>query len=67
MKRLLRFIWALTKYIFTGRAVDSNIYKIRLENCYSCKYLSNEVCSICGCYVKKKAKWTTEHCPKNKW
>lgn len=67
MKRLLRFIWALIKYIFVGERVNQHIYKKRLDQCYSCEHLSNTKCGVCGCYVKQKAKWSTESCPKNKW
>jgi len=69
MKRILRFIWALTKYIFIGRTVNAHIYKDRLDKCNSCKYLvlENNTCGICGCYINQKAKWSTETCPKNKW
>jgi len=69
MKRVFRFIWALIKYIFVGRTVSNEIYHKRLDVCFSCKELikSNNSCGICGCYVKQKAKWSTENCPKNKW
>ena len=67
MKRVFRFIWALTKFIFIGDTVNAHTYNLRLEKCYSCKYLTGNKCGVCGCYVKKKAKWSTESCPKNKW
>ncbi len=65
--RIFRFLWALIKYIFIGNKVSNKVHKDRLSICYSCSYLSNTTCSICGCYVKKKTKWSTESCPKNKW
>ncbi len=65
--RIFRFFWALLKYIFIGNRVPNETYKSRLDICYSCPYLDNKQCSICGCYVKQKSKWSTESCPKNKW
>ena len=67
MKKVFRFIWALTKFIFIGDTVDAHAYNLRLDKCYSCKHLLDNKCGVCGCYVKKKAKWSTESCPKNKW
>jgi hypothetical protein len=60
-------MWALIKYVIFGGTVDTEIYQTRISTCNSCKYLKNEQCGICGCYIKRKAKWTTESCPKNKW
>jgi uncharacterized protein (DUF2141 family) len=65
--RILRFIWALIKYVLIGERVSKEEYQTRLTLCYSCEHLKNTQCEICGCYVKKKAKWSTESCPKNKW
>lgn len=67
MMRIIRFIWALIKYILVGGKVNQEVYKDRLKHCYSCEYLDDKQCGICGCYVNVKAKWTTEECPKNKW
>lgn len=65
--KVLRFIYALIKYLLFGENVNKLIYNNRISICNSCKYLYFNKCSLCGCYVKKKAKWTTEKCPKNKW
>ena len=67
MKRVLRFIWALVKYILVGGKVNQEVYDDRLNACHSCEHLKDNQCGICGCYVKQKAKWSTESCPKNKW
>ena len=67
MKRILRFLIALLKFIFFGSPVIPEVYERRIETCDACEFKINERCSICTCYVKRKAKWTTENCPKNKW
>ena len=67
MKQILRFLIALFRYIIFGGTVTSEVYEHRINLCNACEYNENSRCTICTCYVKKKAKWTTEICPKNKW
>ena len=65
--RIIRFIYAVVKYLIYGDTVNKSVYDSRILICNSCVFLQNNKCGICGCYVKKKAKWNTESCPKNKW
>jgi len=65
--RILRFLKALAKYILSGKTVSNDVYKFRLNICNVCKDKCGKTCCICGCYINKKAKWSTESCPKNKW
>jgi hypothetical protein len=66
--KILRLIYAVYKYIIYGDTVNKVIYDNRISICNSCDFLvDGSKCGVCGCYVRKKAKWTTEHCPKNKW
>ena len=67
MKRIVRFIIALFKYIVWGDQVTSDKYNSRISICNQCSDKCGSKCCICGCYLKKKAKWSTESCPKNKW
>jgi hypothetical protein len=67
MMRIFRFIKALIKYIFIGSQVEQREYDLRLEICSNCKDRCGKKCCICGCYLSKKAQWSTESCPKNKW
>jgi hypothetical protein len=68
MIRFIRFIFSLIKFIFFGKSVNNSAYIKRIDICNNCEYLKDQsVCSICGCYVKIKAKWSSEDCPKNKW
>ena len=44
------------------------LYDKRYETCKFCKYLSSqELCKICGCYVKAKTKVDKAVCPKGYW
>jgi len=67
--RLLRFIKALWKYILYGNRVGFSQYMVRLYMCERCACFreDNWTCGVCGCYVTKKAKMSTEKCPKSKW
>lgn len=65
--RVYRFIKALIKYVLTGEQVNQRLYDTRLEICSTCTDRCGKTCCICGCYLSKKAQWSTESCPKNKW
>ena len=69
MKRLIRFLKALWKYILYGKRVSFKTYVQRLTACSRCPYLNIEkwTCDVCGCYVDKKNKMSTEKCPKGVW
>ena len=67
--RLIRFIKALWRYIWFGKRVSFDEYVSRLEKCGWCECLDDQKwkCKSCGCYLTKKAKMSTEKCPKEKW
>lgn len=67
MKRILRFIKALTKYIIFGHKVDFNDYVYRLNKCRSCNHCGEWKCNKCGCYLDKKCQMSTEKCPEGNW
>lgn len=73
MRRVIRFIKALWRYILYGNKVSFTEYVNRLNICRDCIELNPDInadrytCKICGCYLTKKVKMSTEKCPKNKW
>lgn len=69
MKRIVRFLKALWKYLLYGNRVSFETYVDRLNFCNSCEHLNREKwqCNICGCYMDKKCKMNTEHCSVKKW
>jgi len=42
-------------------------YAERLSVCSGCEYEKRGKCLECGCYLKIKAWWKSEDCPKEKW
>lgn len=67
MKRIFRFIKALWRYVLYGQDVSPDVWNNRYNICKNCEKLKGKKCSICGCYVKTKTRWSTEKCPENKW
>lgn len=56
-------------YRITGSNYD--LYKSRMETCRSCEYrkllFGDEICSVCGCFLKAKTRVENEKCLKGKW
>ena len=67
MIRVFRFIKALLKYILWGEQVTQLVYDERIAKCEKCKDRCGRTCCLCGGYLSKKAQWSSESCPKNKW
>lgn len=69
MRRIIRFIKAIIRYIRFGQRVSIDMYINRLILCKECEHFSNTkwTCKKCGCFLDKKAKMSTEKCPNNKW
>ena len=67
--RVIRFIRALWNYMLFGTRVSDETLEHRMDECSYCSYLNSKkmVCGKCGCYVKKKARWSTEKCPEGRW
>ena len=65
--KVFRFIVALFKYIIWGDQVTADKYNTRIAICEVCSDRCGTKCGVCGCYLTKKAKWSTESCPQNKW
>ena len=48
--------------------VTSSLHERRVAICGACpKLLPTGNCSVCGCFVKDKAKYVGEKCPIGKW
>jgi len=59
---------ALTEHVATGSKVASKKkFEKRLEACSMCPHRTDKRCSVCGCFVDKKAKWNESVCPIGKW
>lgn len=59
----------MLKYLMFGNRVGFVEYVTRLRSCGLCGSFDEETwkCKTCGCYVDKKCKMSTEHCPTDRW
>lgn len=61
----------VVKDVVTGgiRIASKDVQNDRLKVCYTCPDLKAKVkvCSICGCYVPGKVKFSQSTCPKGRW
>ena len=69
-QKAINFIKSSWKHIFSGmKLVSRRTYVKRLDICDSCdkqdKYRG--ICTMCGCYLLKKANWKSSECPIGKW
>tara|TARA_R110000765_G_scaffold288759_4_gene384972 strand:+ start:4330 stop:6237 length:1908 start_codon:yes stop_codon:yes gene_type:complete len=59
---------ALKEHIATGsESTSKEKFEKRLEICSMCTHRTDKQCSICGCFVDKKAMWAESECPIGKW
>lgn len=59
---------ALTEHVATGgNKTSKKKFEKRLEVCSMCSHRTDKRCSVCGCFVDKKASWDESVCPIGKW
>jgi hypothetical protein len=71
-RRTGNFATAIVRHAMSGfQRVDDPQYEARLAICVDCPScdLSTMVCreKSCGCYLKLKARWQSEECPRGLW
>ena len=69
MKRLIRFIKAIIKYLTYGKLLDNETAQKHIDICHNCEFYNEnkDKCNKCGCYIRIKCMLSTESCPINKW
>ena len=68
--KAINFSKALWKHVSKGmKLVSRTKYVKRLNICDSCdkQDKSRGICTMCGCYLLKKANWKESECPLGKW
>lgn len=59
---------AIASAITTGKVVaPKEVIAKRIGICQSCRHLSGNRCSLCGCFVSGKSGLISEKCPANNW
>ena len=68
IKMAKNFAVAVKEHVKTGSEVASKeVVEQRLSLCSICEFRNNEQCSLCGCFLAKKASWAESNCPIGKW
>lgn len=75
LKEIKNFIKALYNHVKNGfKKVNKQEYERRLNICSTCPFkapkdgpLEQWKCTECGCWLKRKAKWAEQNCPKGYW
>lgn len=62
------FAKALASHVASGgQEATPEELRIRLMICSDCPNRNVDACSICGCFLAKKAAWATQQCPIGRW
>jgi hypothetical protein len=49
------------------KTVDQPLHDLRMSHCGACEYRHETQCSLCRCFIAKKAWLPHEDCPIGKW
>jgi len=62
------FAGAMAKFAASGfRTVDAETHQVRVERCAQCEHRRESRCTLCGCFIDKKAWLPLEDCPLGRW
>jgi hypothetical protein len=62
------FAGSMTKFVASGfKVVDEGSHQLRMNYCDPCEYRQNTRCTLCHCFIDKKAWLPHEDCPIGRW
>jgi len=62
------FAASMVKFAASGfKTVDEPLHELRTGHCQPCEYRKNTQCSLCRCFIAKKAWLPHEDCPIGRW
>jgi hypothetical protein len=68
LERLKGFTFSAIKHLASGAAtVPEEVFQERLNICALCDRRQGEFCTVCGCPIRRKARWAVSRCPLGKW
>jgi hypothetical protein len=68
IKMAKNFALAVKDHIKTGsESASKEVVEDRLSLCSICEFRNDDQCSLCGCFLAKKASWAESNCPIGKW
>ena len=62
------FAVSMARFAASGfKTVDQPLHDLRVSHCQPCEYLQGSQCTLCRCFVGKKAWLPHEDCPVGRW
>ena len=62
------FAGSMTKFAASGfKRVDEGSHQLRMSQCEPCEYRQKTRCTLCRCFIDKKAWLPHEDCPIGRW
>jgi hypothetical protein len=62
------FAVSMARFAASGfKTVDDELRALRISRCEPCEYREDSRCSLCRCFVSKKAWLPHEDCPIGRW
>jgi hypothetical protein len=62
------FAASMARFAASGfKTVDQELHGLRMSRCEPCEYRKDSQCSLCRCFVSKKAWLPHEDCPIGRW
>ncbi len=62
------FAASMAKFAASGfKTVDEPLHALRMSHCSACEYRRDTQCSLCRCFISKKAWLPHEDCPIGRW
>jgi hypothetical protein len=62
------FAGSMAKFAASGfKTVDDTLHQLRMNHCQPCEYRHDSQCSLCRCFIAKKAWLPHEDCPIGRW
>ncbi len=59
---------SMAKFAASGfKTVDDPLHELRMSHCNRCEYRNDTQCSLCRCFIAKKAWLPHEDCPVGRW
>jgi hypothetical protein len=62
------FASSMAHFVASGfKTVDEPLHELRMSQCSPCEYRRDTQCSLCRCFIEKKAWLPHEDCPIGRW
>ena len=68
MGAAVSFATSMARFAASGfKTVDEPLHQLRMSHCQPCGYRNDSQCSLCRCFIAKKAWLPHEDCPIGRW